>query len=60
MHFIFADGAGEALRAANVVSDFVLACAPMLTITPEVANQLGTYLLALAIDTMVENVPLKG
>jgi hypothetical protein len=60
MPFGFAEGAGEALHAANVVADFVLAYAPMLTITPEVANQLATYLLALAIDTIVENVPLKG
>ncbi|KAB5578286.1 hypothetical protein GE09DRAFT_1089179 [Coniochaeta sp. 2T2.1] len=60
MAFGFAEGAGEALRAANVVADFVLAYAPMLSITPDVANQLATYLMALAIDTIVENVPLKG
>lgn len=60
MPFGFANGAGEAFRAANVVADFVLAYAPLLTISPEVANQIATYLLALAIDTIVENVPLKG
>ena len=60
MAFGFADGAGEALRAANVVANFVLAYAPMLSITPEVANQLAAYLMALAIDTIVDNVPLKG
>lgn len=60
MPFGFADGAEEASRAAGAVADFVLAYAPLLTIGDELANQLATFLLVLAIDTIVENVPLKG
>ncbi|KAK3317193.1 hypothetical protein B0T19DRAFT_434438 [Cercophora scortea] len=59
MHFGFADAAGEGLRAANVISDFVLAYAPLIAIGPELANELGTFLLALAIDTIVDNAPLN-
>ncbi|KAI0004056.1 hypothetical protein F4779DRAFT_630464 [Xylariaceae sp. FL0662B] len=56
--FGFANPAGEVAQAANVVVDFVLAYAPMLSIEPELAQQLGTYLFALAIDALVENIPL--
>jgi hypothetical protein len=60
MPFGFAKGVGKAARAAGIVDDFVLAYAPLLTIGDEVANRLATYLLVLAIDTIVDNVPLKG
>lgn len=56
--FGFADAAGGAAQAAGVVADFVLAYAPLLTITPELANQLSVYLFALAIDTVVNSIPL--
>jgi hypothetical protein len=56
--FGFADAAGATAQAAGVVADFVLAYAPMLTIGPELADQLSVYLFALAIDTIVQNIPL--
>lgn len=56
--FGFADAAGAVAQAANVVADFVVAYAPMLSIEPALAEQLGTYLFALAIDTLIENSPL--
>ncbi|KAI1346531.1 hypothetical protein F5Y01DRAFT_321669 [Xylaria sp. FL0043] len=60
LHFSFADAAGEVSRAAGVAVDFVQAYAPLLSISDDVAVQLGNYLFALALDTLVENLPLSG
>ena len=56
--FGFADAAGAVAQAANVAAGFVVAYAPILSIDPTLAEQLGTYLFALAINTLVENSPL--
>ncbi len=58
--FGFADAAGNVAQAANVVSGFVLDYSPMLAISSELGGELSTYLMALAIDTIVNNIPLKG
>jgi hypothetical protein len=58
MAFGFADAAGKAKDALVVVKDFVLAYAPMLTIPEDLADQLATYLFALAIETVIEGVTL--
>jgi hypothetical protein len=56
--FGFADAAGNAFRAANVVADFVNAYAPLIAAPPALAEQLAVYIFALAIDTIVELTPL--
>lgn len=55
LSFGFADAAGAAARAASVVVDFVKDYAPLLAIDPSTAEQLGNYLFALAIDTLIDN-----
>lgn len=52
--FDFAEAAGAVTRASNVVTDFVLAYAPMLDISPDLAEQLGNLLFALAVNTIME------
>ncbi|KAM0594562.1 hypothetical protein ACHAP6_000305 [Verticillium nonalfalfae] len=46
LSFDFAETAGAVARAANVASDFVRAYAPMLDISPILAEQLGNLLFA--------------
>ncbi|KAK8015582.1 hypothetical protein PG991_008470 [Apiospora marii] len=58
LHFEFANGAGDIARAANQAVGFVLDYAPMLALDEAAAADLGTYLFALAVDTLVENIPL--
>lgn len=58
VHFQFAQAAGPALDAANQFADFVHTYAPLLAMPTELIDQLGPYILALAIDTIVENIPL--
>ncbi|PNH76643.1 hypothetical protein VD0001_g940 [Verticillium dahliae] len=57
LSFDFAETAGAVARAANVASDFVRACTPMLDISPALAEQLGNLLFALAVNTLIENRP---
>jgi hypothetical protein len=56
--FGFADNAGDIARAAGVAVDFVRAYAPLLALPDEVATQLGNILFALALDTLINNLPL--
>ncbi|EGY18373.1 uncharacterized protein VDAG_08707 [Verticillium dahliae VdLs.17] len=59
LSFDFAETAGAVARAANVASDFVRACTPMLDISPALAEQLGNLLFALAVNTLIENRPVN-
>lgn len=58
LRFGFAAAAGDVARAANIAVDFVVAYAPMLDLPEDVAVQLGNFLFALAVDTLLENLPL--
>lgn len=58
VHFQFAQAAGPVLDAANQFADFVRTYAPLMAVPPELADQLGVYIFALAIDLFVENIPL--
>jgi hypothetical protein len=58
--FGFADAVGAVAQASGVVADFVQAYAPLLSIGPELADQLTVYIFALAMDTIVENIPLTN
>ncbi|KAH7381918.1 hypothetical protein BKA64DRAFT_749377 [Cadophora sp. MPI-SDFR-AT-0126] len=58
VRFAFAAAAGDIARAADIAVGFVLAYAPMLDLPDDVAIQLGNFLFALAVDTLVENLPL--
>lgn len=58
VHFQFAQAAGPALNAANQFADFVHTYAPMMAAPTELLDQLGTYIFALAIDAIVESIPL--
>jgi hypothetical protein len=55
VHFQFA---GVALDAANQLAEFVRAYAPLLAVPDELLESISTYVLALAIDTIIENSPL--
>lgn len=50
----FADAQVAITQAANVFAAFVQAYAPLLTVPPELADQLAVYIFALAIDTVVQ------
>jgi hypothetical protein len=50
--------AGNAKEALVVVKDFVIAYAPLLAIPEELIEQVATYVLALAIDQVIEGVKL--
>lgn len=54
--FIFT--AGQVADAAQVVVDFARDYAPLLDVPADVAENIAHYFFALAIDTIVENVPL--
>ncbi|KAM0280464.1 hypothetical protein ACHAQH_004043 [Verticillium albo-atrum] len=56
VHFNFRPG--MALEAMNVFAEFLRAYAPLMAVPEELANDIGVYILALAIHTIVENVPL--
>ena len=56
--FGFPAAAGDVARAAGVAVTFVQAYAPLLAIPDELAIQLGNFLFALALDTLVNNLPL--
>ncbi|KAH7333207.1 hypothetical protein BKA65DRAFT_596796 [Rhexocercosporidium sp. MPI-PUGE-AT-0058] len=58
VRFGFAAGAGDIARAAGVAVGFVQAYAPMLNLPDDVAIQLGNFLFALAVDTLINNLPL--
>src|SRR5438128_9531732 len=58
IHFQFAEAAGPARVAADKFADFVDSYAPLITMPPDVRDQLRVYILALAIDTIVEDNPL--
>ncbi|KAG4440793.1 hypothetical protein IFR05_003721 [Cadophora sp. M221] len=58
LRFGFAAGAGDVARAAGVAVGFVQAYAPMLDLPDDVAVQLGNFLFALAVDTLINNLPL--
>ncbi|KAI0431606.1 hypothetical protein F5Y09DRAFT_340451 [Xylaria sp. FL1042] len=60
LHFNFAGVAGEVSRAAGVAVGFVQAYAPLLSISDDLSIQLGNYLFALALDTLIDNLPLSG
>lgn len=57
-HMRVADAAGAALEAANVLADFVREYAPLMDVSEDVAQQIGVFILSLAITTIVEDVPL--
>ncbi|KAK1760056.1 hypothetical protein QBC47DRAFT_333896 [Echria macrotheca] len=59
VHFQFAPGAGPAVLAADRFADFIDSYSPMITSDSDVRQQLGLYIMALAIDTIVEDNPLR-
>ncbi|KAH7029901.1 uncharacterized protein B0I36DRAFT_412362, partial [Microdochium trichocladiopsis] len=58
--FSFAAAAGPVARASRVLSEFVLAYAPTLDITPEAAEMMANYVFALAVRTLIDNVSLAA
>lgn len=58
VHFQFAQAAGPVLDAANEFADFVGTYAPLMAVPPELVDQLRVYIFALAVDLIVENIPL--
>jgi hypothetical protein len=55
----FAATAVKAREALLVLTNFITAYGPMLAIPEELAGQLGTYILALVIDSfLVDNLPI--
>jgi len=55
----FAANAGKAKDALVVLKDFIVAYAPMMVMPEQMAEELGTYILAIIIDAMIiENVPI--
>lgn len=54
--FVFA--AGDIARAVQIVIDFANNYAPMMALPPDVAEALGGLMFALAIDTIINNIPL--
>ena len=55
----FAANARKAKDALMVLKDFIIAYSPVLAIPPELVDQLGTYILAILIDSMiVENIAI--
>lgn len=56
--FEFAEAAGAVARAATVAVGFVRDYAPLLDISADVAEQLGNFLFALAVNTIVEGQSL--
>ncbi|KAB5539434.1 hypothetical protein GE09DRAFT_1248586 [Coniochaeta sp. 2T2.1] len=58
VHFQFAQAAGPAMDAANQFADFVHTYAPLMAVPTELVDQLATYVFALAIDAIVESIPL--
>ncbi|KXJ93558.1 hypothetical protein Micbo1qcDRAFT_203626 [Microdochium bolleyi] len=56
----FSEVAVPVFRASRVLAEFVLAYAPMLDIPTEAAEMLGNFVFALAVQTLVENVPLAA
>ena len=57
--FSFAEAAGAVTRASNVLTAFVLDYAPLMDIGPDLAEQVGNLLFALAVNTIVEGSPIK-
>jgi hypothetical protein len=55
----FAANATKAKDALLVLKDFIIAYGPIMAIPSELTEQLGTYILAIIINTMIiENVPI--
>lgn len=52
--FQFADSQVTLAHAASVFADFVQAYAPLLKVSPELANQLAVFVFVLAYDTVVQ------
>jgi hypothetical protein len=55
----FVATAGKAKDALLILKDFIIAYGPILAMPEELAEQLGTYILAIIIDAVViEHVPI--
>ncbi|KAK0617748.1 hypothetical protein B0T14DRAFT_605745 [Immersiella caudata] len=61
VHFGFKtdSDSGTASAAASQFSEFARAYAPLMDVSPERADQIGSYILALAVDTIVQGVALS-
>lgn len=58
VHFQFVKAAGAAREAANELAEFVTAYAPLIALPEDLVEEISVYVFALAIDTIVENIPL--
>jgi hypothetical protein len=58
VHFRFTEAAGAARDAADELAEFVKAYAPLIAVPEDVVQEISMYVLALAIDTIVENITL--
>jgi hypothetical protein len=54
----FGFAAGAAQDAANQLAEFITAYAPLIALPDELIGEISNYVLALAIDTIIENVTL--
>ncbi|KAH8908289.1 hypothetical protein BR93DRAFT_475403 [Coniochaeta sp. PMI_546] len=59
VHFQFAQAAGPAVAALNQLSEFVRSYARVIGVPPEVADVVAPYLMTLAIETIVDNIPIS-
>ncbi|KAM7212877.1 hypothetical protein V8F06_011727, partial [Rhypophila decipiens] len=60
VHFNFAPAAGPALAAINHINEYYRTFAPFMGIPRDLVDQLTNYIYALALDRIVDNVPLSG
>lgn len=58
VHFGFAKAAGAAQDVANILAEFVAVYAPLTALPEDLVHEISIYVLALAIDTIVDNVTL--
>ncbi|KAK4447190.1 hypothetical protein QBC34DRAFT_467708 [Podospora aff. communis PSN243] len=58
--FGFSPDSATASAAAGQFFEFARASAPLMAIAPERADQLSSYIFALAVDAVVEGLPLGG
>lgn len=58
VQFKFSEASGTASAAASQFSEFAGAYRPLMGVTPERADQLSSYIFALAVDAVVQELPL--
>ncbi|KAH6706397.1 hypothetical protein BKA61DRAFT_580638 [Leptodontidium sp. MPI-SDFR-AT-0119] len=59
LRFRFIASASDVARVARVAVGFVQTYAPMLELPDDMAVQLGNFPFALAVDTLINNLPLR-